>query len=209
MRRLKKYWLQILVHILVLMPLIILVSDFAQGQLTANPIQEIQLRTGRYALTLLVLTLACAPVYNVFGLKQALGLRRLLGLYTFAYAGLHFLNFVGLDYGFDFALIWEDIGTKRFVLVGFTALMILFTLAVTSTAGWKKRLGKNWKRIHQLIYGAALLAVLHFIWQTKLDLRVPFIYTGIVVLLLVVRIPQISRAMRVCTKWMKSKLTAR
>ncbi len=205
MRKIKTYRLQILVHILVLMPLVILVSDFAQDQLTANPIQEVQLRTGRYALILLMLTLACTPAYNVFGIKQALWLRRLLGLYTFAYAGLHFLNFIGLDYGFDFALMREDIATKRFILAGFAALIILSALAVTSTTGWKKRLGKSWERLHQLIYGAALLAVLHFIWQAKLDLRVPFIYAGIVVLLLVVRIPQISEAMKVCTKWMKRR----
>ncbi len=203
MRGLKAHWLQILVHILVLLPLLLLVVDFARGQLTANPIQEVQLRTGRYTLTLLVLTLACTPLYNILGLKQVLVLRRLLGLYTFAYAALHFLNFVALDYGFDFALIWGDIGNKRFILVGFAALIILLVLAVTSTRGWKRRLGKRWERVHQLIYAAALLGVLHFIWQAKLDLRVPLIYAGIVILLLVVRIPRISETMRVRAGRMK------
>ena len=203
MPKLKAYWFQILVHIVVLMPLAVLVWDFAQGQLTANPIQEIQLRTGRYTLIILVLTLACTPAYYLSGFKQVLVLRRLLGLYTFAYASLHFLNFVGLDYSFHFALIWEDIGTKRFVLVGFSAFLILLALAVTSTAGWKKRLGKNWKCLHRLIYGAALLAGLHFIWQAKVDLSVPLIYTSIVILLLVVRIPKIAKAIMLPARWRK------
>lgn len=203
MPKLKAYWFQILVHIAVLMPLAVLAWDFAQGQLTANPIQEIQLRTGRYTLILLVLTLACTPAYHLVGLKQVLVLRRLLGLYTFAYASLHFLNFVGLDYGFNFALIWEDIGTKRFILVGFAAFLVLLALAVTSTAGWKKRLSKNWKYVHRLIYGAAILAVLHFIWQAKVDLSVPLIYASIVTLLLVVRIPKIAKAIRLPARWRK------
>ena len=203
MRKTGVHWLQILVHVSVLTPLAWLAWDFAQGQLTANPIQEIQLRTGRYTLTLLVLTLACTPVYSVFGLKQALVLRRLLGLYTFAYASLHFLNFVGLDYGFDFALIWQDIAGKRFVVAGFAAFLILLTLAITSSSGWKKRLGENWKRVQRLIYAAALLGALHFVWQAKADLGVPLIYTGIIVLLLVVRIPKIAKVIRIPGKWMK------
>lgn len=185
----KTTWLQIVVLIAALSPLIILAWDFTQGQLTANPIREIQLRTGKSALVLLVLSLACTPIYVLSGLKQVLLLRRPLGLYAFMYASLHFLNFVGLDYGFDFSLIREDIFEKRYALAGFAAFLILLPLAVTSTKGWMQRLGQNWQRLHRLIYIAALLVVLHFLWQTKADFRQPLIYGAVVVVLLTARIP--------------------
>lgn len=124
-------------------------------------------------------------------------LRRPLGLYGAAYAGLHFLNFVGLDYGFDLPLMWADIAGKRFVLVGFAAFLILLALAVTSSQGWRRRLGKNWRRLHRLIYAAGLLAALHFVWQAKLDLRVPLIYAGVIVLLLILRIPKLADNVRI------------
>ena len=195
MPKLKVPSLQLLVHIGALLPLAWLVWQFSQDQLTANPIREIQLRTGKYALNLLVLSLACTPVYNIFGFKPALQLRRTLGLYAFAYAGLHLLNFIGLDYGFNFALIKEGITDKPFALVGLAAFLILLPLAVTSTKGWVKRLGNNWPRLHRLLYVAGILAVVHFIWLTKskADLRVPLIYAAVIVLLLIVRIPVIRR----------------
>jgi methionine sulfoxide reductase heme-binding subunit len=114
MRRLKTHGLQILTHIGALVPLILLIWDYAHNQLTVNPIQAVTLRTGKTALVLLVLSLACTPLYTVFGLRPALRLRRPLGLYAFLYAGLHFLVFVGLDYGFDLGLIREAIFEKRF-----------------------------------------------------------------------------------------------
>lgn len=194
MHKFKRHWLQILVHIAALLPLAILVWDFTQGGLTANPIQEIQLRTGRYALVLLVLTLACTPISTMFGLKQVLQLRRPLGLYAFLYASLHFLNFVGLDFGFNFDLIKEGILEKRFALVGLAAFLCLLPLAVTSTRGWMRRLGRNWHRLHWLIYPAALLAVLHFTLQVKADYRSPLLYGAVVVLLLVIRLPVLRKA---------------
>lgn len=195
MPRLKVPGLQLLVHIGALLPLAWLAWQFSQGQLTANPIREIQFRTGRYALNLLVLSLACTPVYNIFRFKPALQLRRTLGLYAFMYAALHLLNFIGLDYDFNFALIKEGIADKPFALVGLAAFIILLPLAVTSTKGWVKRLGKNWQRLHRLLYVAGILAIVHFIWLTKskADLRVPLIYAAVITLLLIVRIPVIRR----------------
>ncbi len=194
MHKLRTHWLQLLTHIAALSPLAVLVWDFAQGQLTVNPIQEIQLRTGKYALVLLVLSLACTPVSTLVRFKQALLLRRPLGLYAFMYASLHFLNFVGLDYGFNFGLIREDIFEKRFALAGFAAFLCLLPLAITSTKGWRNRLGKNWQRLHWLVYLAAPLAVAHFAWQVKADLRAPLLYGAVVVLLLIIRIPGIREA---------------
>lgn len=191
MRKFETSGLRVLTHIAALLPLAVLVWDFTQGQLTVNPIQEIQLRTGKSTLVLLLLSLACTPINRIFGIKAVLPLRRLLGLYAFMYASLHFLNFVGLDYGFDFGLIQEDIAEKRFALVGFAAFISLLLLAVTSTKGWMRRLGKNWEHLHWLIYVAAVLAVTHFTLQVKVDFREPLLYGVVVVLLLIVRLPGI------------------
>ncbi|MDP2729743.1 MAG: protein-methionine-sulfoxide reductase heme-binding subunit MsrQ [Dehalococcoidales bacterium] len=194
MRTLKRQWLRLLTHIAALLPLLVLVWDFSQGQLTANPIQEIQLRTGRYALTLLILSLACTPLNIVFGIRQILQLRPLLGLYAFVYACLHLLNFFGLDYGFNFPLVWEDFAEKRFIVAGLAAFLSLLPLAVTSTAGWVRRLGKNWGRLHWLAYSAGALAIVHFLWQVKADFTRPLIYGIVLALLLIIRLPNVRRA---------------
>jgi sulfoxide reductase heme-binding subunit YedZ len=195
MHRFKTSGLRLLLHIAALSPLALLVWDFTQGGLTVNPIKEIQLSTGRYALTLLMLSLACTPISTMFGLKQVLQLRRPLGLYAFFYASLHFMNFLGLDYGFDLGLIREDIFEKWFALVGFSAFLVLLPLAVTSTKGWVKRLGKNWERLHWLVYLAALLAVTHFTLQVRADFRRPLLYGAILVILLILRLPSVQNAM--------------
>ncbi len=193
MRQLKTHGLQILTHIAALLPLAILAWDFGQGRLTANPIQEITLRTGTYSLVLLVLSLACTPVSAVFGLKPVLRLRRPLGLYGLMYASLHFLNFIGLDYGFDFNLLRADVFGKGYIWVGFVALLALLPVAITSTKGWVRRLGKNWERLHWLVYPAALLAVIHFLMLVKEDFREPLLYGAVVVLLLIVRIQGVTK----------------
>lgn len=185
--------LQILTHIGSLLPLAILIIDFWNDDLTANPIQEITFRTGRYALILLILSLACTPLNTLLGWRQLIPLRKPLGLYAFAYAALHFLTFIGLDYNFDLALLQGAIFEKRYALVGFVAFIILLALALTSTQGWMKRLGKNWKRLHKLVYPAALLVIVHFIWLVKSDIRRPLIYGAIVVILLILRWPAIRK----------------
>ena len=187
---------RVLVHVLALLPLAILVWEFTQGRLTANPIQYLQLRTGDCALALLVITLAATPVNILFGIKDVVRLRRTLGLYAFMYAGLHFLNFTALDYRLDFNLMLSDVSGKRYVLAGLAAFLVLLLLAVTSVKPWMKRLGKNWGRIHWFIYVAAVLAVTHYLWQVKADIRLPLLYGVLVVLLLAVRTPYVRRAFR-------------
>jgi methionine sulfoxide reductase heme-binding subunit len=187
--------LQLVLHVLSLLPLAVLIWDGLHDHLTVNPIQEITNRTGLTALALLVVSLACTPANTLFGFKQALKLRRPLGLYAFMYAGLHFLTFSVLDYGLDWGLIQETIVEKRYVLVGFAALLLLTPLAITSTKGWMRRLGKRWKRLHGLVYLAVPLAVLHFVWLVKADIRVPLQYGAVVVLLLVLRIPRVRAYM--------------
>jgi sulfoxide reductase heme-binding subunit YedZ len=196
LEKLKARWLQILTHAAALTPLAVLVWDYALDQLTANPIREITLRTGKTALVLLVLSLACTPVYILFGFKQAIRLRRPLGLYAFLYAGLHGLTFVGLDFGFDLGLIVEEILQRRFVQAGMLAFLLLLPLAITSTRGWIRRLGRNWRRLHRLVYLVALLVVVHFVWLAKGDIREPLLYGALVALLLVVRIPAVRHRVR-------------
>lgn len=190
---LKKHALEILTHILALIPLALLIWDFFQDNLTADPIRAITLRTGIAALILLVLSLACTPVNILFGFKQVIRLRRPLGLYAFLYASLHFLTFIGLDYGFNLDLLQEAIFEKRYALVGFAAFMILLPLAITSTRYWMKRLGKQWKQLHRLVYVAAILAVVHFVWLVKGDIREPLIYGAVVGVLLLLRIPAVRK----------------
>jgi sulfoxide reductase heme-binding subunit YedZ len=194
MRTLKTQWLRIVVHVGSLIPLAVLIWDYFQNQLTVNPIQAITFRTGKTALVLLVLSLACTPINTVLGFKPALKVRRALGLYAFLYAALHFLVFVGLDYGFDPGLLKEAIFEKRYALVGFAAFLILLPLAITSTKGWMKRLGQKWKKLHWWVYPAALLVIVHFVWLVKADIREPLTYGAVVVVLLVFRIPQVRRA---------------
>lgn len=186
--------LRVAVHIGALTPLAVLVWDFVSGNLTANPIEAVQLHTGKTAISLLLLSLACTPVYLVSGFKPVLLLRRPLGLYAFMYVSLHFINFVAVDYGFNFTLIREDaLLGKRFILAGLTAFLLLLPLAVTSISSWRKRLGQNWQRLRWLSYPAAILAVVHYIWQTKADIRLPLIYGGVLLVLLAFRLPIIRK----------------
>jgi sulfoxide reductase heme-binding subunit YedZ len=188
-----KHWLRITVHIGALLPLGWMGWRYSQGLFLVDPVREITTITGKTALILLVLSLACAPFSTVFGFKRVLRVRRALGLYAFLYAGLHFLTFVGLDYGFDVDLLGRAIFDQRYVLVGFASGLILLVLALTSTKGWQKRLGRNWKRLHRLGYLAGVLAVVHFLWLVK-DIREPLRYGVVLALLLVLRVPRVRQA---------------
>jgi sulfoxide reductase heme-binding subunit YedZ len=194
MPHIKFDWLRLLAHAGALVPLATLVFDAVTDRLSVNPIQDITFRTGRSALVLLVLSLACTPANTVLGLKRALSVRRALGVYACLYAGLHFLTFVYLDYGLDLELIGQTIAEKRYVLVGFAAFLILLPMALTSTKGWMKRLGKRWKVLHRGVYLAAPLAVIHFVWLVKSDISEPARFGIVVLVLLGLRVPFVRRA---------------
>ena len=194
--------LQIAIHIYGWSALVLLLIDLFTDNLTANPIQALEQRTGRHAITLLVLALACTPLNNLFGWRELLKRRRALGLYAFLYATIHVIIFVDLDYGLAWSLIVQTIVEKPYIIVGVMAFLMMIPLAFTSFDIWKKRLGKNWKRLHQLVYWIAPLAVLHYAWGKKGDffslqgeIIRPLIYALIIVLLLVMRIPQVRKAL--------------
>jgi len=185
--------LQIVTHVGALIPLAVLLWDAVNHKLTANPIQEATFRTGLTALALLVLSLVVTPANTVFGFKLAFKLRRPLGLYGFMYVSIHLFIFAVVDYALDLSMIRDAIIEQRYVLVGFAAFLLLVPLAITSTKGWMKRLGKRWKRLHYLIYLAVPLGVVHFIWLVKADIRLPFEYAFVVTVLLILRIPSVRQ----------------
>lgn len=194
--------LQIVVHLAGWLPLGLLVFRFFTNQLGVNPIQAIEQRTGLLALTFLLLSLACTPVSSVFGWKELTQRRKALGNYGFLYAAVHVLAFVGLDYGFRISAILRDVGTKWYILIGLTAFLLLLPLALTSFNYWMKRLGKNWKRLHKLVYVISPLVVVHFFLAAKGDLfrlqgniLQPMLYGGIALLLLILRITPVKTAL--------------
>lgn len=179
--------LRIAVHFSAWIPLLVIVMDAWFNRLGIEPIREVILRTGKTALVLLVLSLACTPLNTVLGFRPALQVRRALGVYAFLYAALHLTMFVGVDYGFDVTLLQEALFEKPYALVGLAAFSILLPLALTSTKGWMKRLGQTWKKLHRGVYLAALLVIVHFVWLVKLDVREPLAYGALVLVLLLVR----------------------
>ena len=188
MNTLKTHWLRLIVHVSVWIPLAVIILDAFTKHLSADPIREIILRTGKTALTLLILSLACTPANSLLGFRQALKVRRALGLYAFMYVAFHFFMFTVVDYGLDVSLLRDALFEKPYALVGFAAGVILLPIAITSTKGWMKRLGQLWKRIHQGVYIAVLFVIIHFVWLVKLDVREPLTYGAIVITLLVLRL---------------------
>ncbi|MEZ4610789.1 MAG: protein-methionine-sulfoxide reductase heme-binding subunit MsrQ [Caldilineaceae bacterium] len=194
-----KNWLWLAVNAAAAIPLLQMVVGYATDTLGVDPVATLTTRTGTAAIMTLVLSLACTPANMLFGWRKALTVRKSLGLWAFTYAALHMLVFIGLDYGLDWRFIWQDaLLEKQYIFVGLTALLILLPLALTSTKGWMRRLGRNWKRLHQLVYIAGILAVLHYFILVKIDKREPLIYAGVLALLLVLRLPPVRRQVAGC-----------
>ena len=194
------HWLRILIHLLGILPLVLLAVDFAAQRLTVNPIQAIEQRLGRTAVYFLIASLSVTPVYIITGWKQILPRRRALGLYAFFYACLHFLTFAGLDYGFNINQILDLIATKPYIVAGTLAFSLLLPLAITSFDYFIRRMKRTWKRLHWLVYPAALIAILHFAWARKGDLLrlqgnilQPLLLGLLLIILLVLRLPPVRR----------------
>ena len=179
-----------LVHLLALAPLAILLSQVwsvartGGDALGADPVAEIEHRLGLWALRFLMLALAVTPLRQLTGKPVLVRFRRMLGLYAFFYACLHFAAYLGLDLRGYWTQIFEDIAKRPYITVGFAAWLLLLPLAITSTSGWIRRLGRNWARLHKLVYAIGVLAVLHFWWLVKSDIREPALYAGILAALL-------------------------
>ena len=181
------------VHIGSLIPLIVLVIDAITGNLTVNPIQELEQRTGRIAIIWLLLSLTCTPLNIVLGFKPAIQVRRALGLYAAFYAGIHFLIFSVLDYTLNLSLIGNAIIEKPYILLGTTGLLILLALTITSTKKSMKKLGKKWTQLHMLVYPAAVILLIHYIWSLKAISTLPILLAIFLSVLFIVRITPIRK----------------
>ena len=187
--------LKALVFLLCLVPLaklVLEIFDVAGMSLGANPIEELIHRLGIWGLNFLLITLAVTPLRRLTGKSWLLRFRRMLGLFAFFYVLMHFLTYAGLDQRFDLPVIFEDIAERPFITVGFTAFLLLIPLAVTSTNAMMKRLGRRWQKLHRLVYVIAVLGVVHFYWQVKLDTLEPLIYAAILAALLGYRLKGIK-----------------
>lgn len=173
-----------------LLPLGLLVWSAFSDELGANPVEAIIHQTGLWALRLLLITLAITPLRRLTGWSEVTRLRRMFGLYAFFYAMLHFLAYFGLDQSFDLQSVFEDVIKRPYITVGFSVLVMLTPLALTSTNGMIKRLGgRRWKRLHQLVYLCGIGGVLHYLWLVKADLSDPLVYLAVLILLFVLRLP--------------------
>jgi sulfoxide reductase heme-binding subunit YedZ len=187
-KRRPRWWLKPAVFAACCLPLAKLAADAFTGGLGANPIEAGMNRLGFWTLTFLALALAPTPLHDLFGLRWPQRLRRMIGLFAFAYATLHLSWYAGIDKFFDLGDIAADVTKRRFQAVGFAAWLVLVPLAATSTDRALRRLGfARWKRIHRLAYVAALLGVVHFVWRVKADLRKPLVFAFVVGALLLAR----------------------
>lgn len=174
-----------------LAPLSLLIYDGFTDNLTANPVEKITNTTGIWTLRLIVATIAITPLRWLTGINQLINYRRLIGLFAFFYASMHFTIyvvttfFIGGFSNFDASGLWADLVKRPYITAGFTAFVLMIPLAITSTAGWIRRLGgKKWNLLHRLIYITALAAVLHYFWKVKLDTTFPVYYgVGVAILL--------------------------
>ena len=182
-------WTKVVVFALCLVPLALLIWRGFHNGLGANPIEFITHTTGDWTLRFLVLTLAITPLRKTLHQPLLIRFRRMLGLFAFFYVCLHFATWIGLDKFFDWHEMWKDVQKRRFITVGFAGFVLLIPLAITSTAGWIRRLGgKRWQLLHRLIYVTAILGVIHYYWLVKSDVTKPLEYAWMVGILLAWRV---------------------
>ncbi len=203
-------WINTLVHLGALSPLVYMTWLYFTARLGFNPVEAVIQRTGRTAVALLLLSLACTPFSRLINVPRVKRLRTPLGLYAALYAVLHFSAFALWDFRLDMHLIWLEIKEKLFILVGLGALIILLVLTATSLRYAKRKLGKNWGRLHRLVYLAAVLVIIHYLmavkgnlWQLQGDYFLPLLSGGILGFLLLPRFPGLTNKIRQI--FMKSK----
>ena len=180
-----------------------------QGDLGANPIEEVTHATGDAALIILLITLAVTPLRRLTGWNALIQLRRPFGLFAFFYATLHLATYIVLDQYFAFEYILDDVVERPYITVGSAAFLLLLPLALTSTKGWIRRLGRRWQKLHRLVYASAALALLHYLWLVKADLRRPLVFAGILLLLLALRTPPARALLERARDAIRSRTAAR
>jgi len=186
---LKQRWTKVLVFLLCLAPIFWLAWRAWHQNLTANPIEYITRYTGDWTLRFIVFTLAVTPLRKLLGLPDLIRFRRMIGLYAFFYGTLHFTTYIWLDKFFDLADMWKDIAKRPFITAGFAAFVTMLPLAITSTAGWIRRMGgKRWQQLHRLVYFSGIAGVTHYLWLVKSDIRLPVMYGFFVGVLLLYRL---------------------
>jgi methionine sulfoxide reductase heme-binding subunit len=180
----KSRWIKPVLFIVCLIPLALLALAVQSGTL-ANPVEYITHTTGDWTIRFLLITLSVTPLRIIFKLPNLARFRRMLGLFAFFYGTLHFATWFGLDKAFDLGEMWKDVLKRPFITAGFTGFMCMLPLAITSTAGWVRRLGyKRWQQLHRLIYLSATAGVIHYYWLVKSDIRLPVMYGAILLVLL-------------------------
>jgi methionine sulfoxide reductase heme-binding subunit len=188
-RLLSSKWTKAVLFLVCLGPLAAIIWPFVRGYTLANPLEFIQHATGDWALRFLVITLTITPLRQLLHLPELIRFRRMLGLFAFFYACLHFTTYLWFDKLFDVHEIWKDVYKRPFITVGFLAFTLLIPLAITSTAGWIRRLGgRRWRILHRAIYISAVCGVIHYYWQVKSAVIRPLTYAAIVGLLLAWRV---------------------
>jgi sulfoxide reductase heme-binding subunit YedZ len=180
--------MKLLVFLLALTPYLWMLFRALTGRLSVNPIEDITLTTGIWALRFLLVTLAITPLRRLTGWNRVIQYRRMLGLFAFFYALNHLLIYVVLDQGLAFDFILPDIVKRPYITAGMTAFVLMVPLALTSTKGWIRRLGRKWQMLHRLVYVSAIAACLHFLWKVKVAIGEPVYYAAILAALLVFRI---------------------
>ena len=195
---LRRNWYRVAAHGTGLV-LLALLSFYYLSDVLVNPTRYVILRSGTLGLIFLVASLACTPVRKIIGWPGIIRIRRALGLYSFVFIAIHLWGYAVLENSLFFDLIWRDLGERSAMPIGIAAFVLLIPLAVTSTPGWQRRLGKRWRSLHRLIYLAAILSVWHYLWLDRDFKTTPLIYAAIVGVLLVVRLPLARWAHRYST----------
>ena len=176
------------VFVACLLPFVWLVFRTLTGRLGINPVEDLTLTTGIWALRFLVFTLLVTPLRRVTGWNRVIQYRRMLGLFVFFYASIHFAVYIAIDQFFAFDLILKDIVKRPFITMGFTAFVLMIPLAVTSTKGWIRRLGRRWQLLPRLIYISAITAAVHYLWKVKVMIGSPVYYALAIAILLGFRV---------------------
>ena len=179
---------KVLVFLACLTPFLWLVTRTLTGRLGINPVEDLELTTGIWALRLLVATLLVTPLRRVSGWNRIIQYRRMLGLFTFFYASIHFTIYIALDQFFAFGFIVKDVVKRPFITMGFTAFVLMIPLAITSTKGWIRRLGRRWQVLHRLIYVSSVCAAIHYLWKVKVMIGSPVYYAAVIAFLLAFRL---------------------